>query len=415
MPTFSLKDFIAFSKKDSSLVWFSQLANAALSIIMGKLVTQLYSPADFGHFALLTTIIFLYTNILFNPIQQFFSVKLNTSEKQETLHAYIWGLLYSNFIFAPVLSVLFYFWGGSKVDCFFLILLSLSQSWASLLVNYYNLERNYVKNAVAILSPSILNIIFILSVLFTHLESGTYLIASLSCANFSVSLFLTLKLVLKFGAPSISTSINRFKKEIPSAFKFSGPLIILGVLNWLISYSDRFFIDLFMTKSDVGIYSANYGLASKVMLLASGPMIVLLRPDIYGSALSAFEKKELILKKIVTYLFWATPLVFSFYLFQNKIGLLFLSSSFEKGFFIFFPISLTYLALTCAQFFELYFYSISKTKYILYVFAIGSATNILLNIILIHWLGFWGACLSNIISSSIQFLFAFYYFKKSEG
>ncbi len=380
-----INQFLARFKKDTYIVWSSQIINALLSVILGKIIATFYSSSDFGQFTLITSLLFLYTSVFINPLQQFFSVQLGSSDRRPLLTTFVWGMSAVNFIFFlfPLIAS-FFLPNVTNTHRFFLFMLCLGQSWASLLTNYFNIEKKFILNGLVILLPSLLNITFVVLLLTQGFANVTYLIFSISLANLitPITLFtlLNVKGIKKTTFRYAIKRIESFLIYLPKAYGFSLPLIFLAIFSWLATYSDRYIINILMQPSDVGIYSANYGLASKVMLLSVGPLLTLLRPDIYGEYLSLIDKKILLKKTLLRYFALGLFIVLIFVFFYNQIGLFFLSKEYQAGFFILVPISLTYLILTSSQFFDLFFYANSKTGNILLINGVGMLINLILNI-----------------------------------
>ena len=67
-------------------------------------------------------------------------------------------------------------------------------------------------------------------------------------------------------------------------WKYSLPLLPLGLLGWVSGMADRYMISALLSPADVGLYVAIYGLASRPMLMFGGIVETTIRPA-YQSAL----------------------------------------------------------------------------------------------------------------------------------
>jgi O-antigen/teichoic acid export membrane protein len=64
-------------------------------------------------------------------------------------------------------------------------------------------------------------------------------------------------------------------------WRYGWPFVPLAVLGWVTSIGDRYLIGGMLRVSDVGVYAAAYGLASKPLLMMSGTFSNWLRPVLF--------------------------------------------------------------------------------------------------------------------------------------
>jgi len=403
-------------KKDI-IIWSTQAVSILISISTGKVIATNFKSSDFGQYSLILSFYFLITGLFFNPIQQFFSTEVNKNNHNDFLITYCIILSFLNsffFLFASAFCILFRY--NYYLDIFLLLISSLGQSAMSLMVNLSNIQRRYLLNSIALTVPLVLNLAIIL--FQNTATSNTYiaLLIAMSLSNLFSSIILY---YLYFSKTEKNINLLNYKKNIILFFKhvrkllnFAIPLALLSISNWFSSYFDRFIIYKYMARSDVGIYAANYGLASKVIVLST-PIMILLRADIYDPNISIQIKKKIIWKKIITFALIGLVASIILLLFKNQIGNLFLSQNYTDGFFILAPISIAYVLLGCIQFFDLFFYYTSKTTNIFYVYTFGMLLNVILSMSLIPSFGLWGACEANILSYLFQFILASYLFSNT--
>jgi O-antigen/teichoic acid export membrane protein len=74
-------------------------------------------------------------------------------------------------------------------------------------------------------------------------------------------------------------------------WKYSLPLLPLGLLGWVSGMADRYMIGALLSPADVGLYVAIYGLASRPMLMFGGIVENTIRPA-YQSALAEEDNRR---------------------------------------------------------------------------------------------------------------------------
>ena len=194
-------------------------------------------------------------------------------------------------------------------------------------------------------------------------------------------------------------------------FNYSGPLIVMSILSWMINYFDRYAIDFFLDSDEVGIYNASYGLGSRFFLFLSPIFITILTPKIYSN-IKLYKKKKIlenVLKYYTLISFFLVPIIYFTY---DFLGNLLLSDNYSSGFYLISGINLGYFFLTTCFIFEIIFYSEGFTKYIFYTTLIAALFNILLNIYLIPIYGLTGAMLSSIFTFFIKLMTTIYFYIK---
>ena len=69
-----------------------------------------------------------------------------------------------------------------------------------------------------------------------------------------------------------------------SAWAYAWPLMVGGVLNWLLHESDRFFLGYFHGSGAVGLYAAAYGLVAAPFTLAVGAAAQVMYPVVFAAS-----------------------------------------------------------------------------------------------------------------------------------
>ncbi len=207
---------------------------------------------------------------------------------------------------------------------------------------------------------------------------------------------------------SFSFSAGLAKRLVSYGLKF----IFVGVFILLIDVSDRFFIKYFYNEELVGIYSANYRLAS-IMSLLIAAFRFSWTP--YFLNLEKNPDNRKIVSQIFTYIVFAGLFLFLFFaLFTEPIVKLsfgkfsILDVRYQSGLIIVPFVLLAYLfsglysALSVAPFYA------DKTKELFYVSGLGLIVNTLLNFLLIGNYGILGAAISTLVTYFVM-MFVLYF------
>lgn len=195
---------------------------------------------------------------------------------------------------------------------------------------------------------------------------------------------------------------------------FSIPIIPTVVFQFIVSSSDRYFIGHYLGISDVGVYSAAYGMAA-LLLIFSAYVVYAMRPVVY----KLFENNEIDeLKIFLSNSFKGVVLLTV----PASLGLIAVSSPLLSllttpdfigpGRFVITFVSLGIAIYSVALVISEPINFFKKTRLFLYIFSLASFINIILNIIYIPIFGLFAASLSTLISYLILASFIFIYSRR---
>jgi O-antigen/teichoic acid export membrane protein len=197
----------------------------------------------------------------------------------------------------------------------------------------------------------------------------------------------------------IKFNIN--KKEIKVLLNFGIPSVFGSLATMSIEWSDRFFINKFLSLEDVGVYSVGYKIGTLIMILLIVPFSQIWSPMMMEYRESD-DIKELV-KKIISYYTFAGVfiVILSTYFLSEIFQILIPGKDYTKGLTIF-PIIMYgvflngFVNITCIGLF--YARKISKMAYLYYLVAF---VNVVLNYFLIPVYGVQGAAWSSFLTYSI--------------
>tara|TARA_R110002020_G_scaffold463122_1_gene683025 strand:+ start:2586 stop:3818 length:1233 start_codon:yes stop_codon:yes gene_type:complete len=406
-------DFIKkiIQNKQRNYVFITQVINALIALISGKLIAVYISPEDFGNYNIQFTTYTFFSTLLINPFLQFLkatntSLLLKIGSKQYLRTLFF--IICINYVL--YVTFLYFYYNIFNVILLVIFLLFIFISTInSILSDYLNIHNQIIEFSKLSLVKSLSGLIFITVFLVLGLKFMDHiqalwmiqLVGVLVATAFFISKYEIIKTSFKIG-------YNTFLKKY---LRFGTPLIFLAFWLWINNFFDRYAIEYFMGMKEVGIYNASYAVGSKFFLLLSPIFAVLLTPIVYAVSKKEIKKKA-INKYGVYYFILGIPSLFIIYLIKDYLGNLLLSEAYQDGFNIIFWIAATYFILTLAQLYELIFYAEQKTKVILSGNIISAILNVILNITLIPTYGIMGAAIASCCGFTIYFVIVYYNFLK---
>lgn len=384
----------------------------AANFLLLPLYSHFIKPEEFGTLSLLLAVYAiasaLYQFGLPAALSKFY---IEEEKKENVFSAAFWALTiigsfltFGLFIFNAQAVALI---TGNENDIFLFNIILLNLFVES--ISSYSLQllktKEKAKRTVAINSlGAVVNIILTI-ILLVNFDYG---ISAILIAQF-VSAVVILASTITLIRREIIFSID--KKYLAKMLKFSLPLMIGGVLTACVDFIDRFFIDLYMTKEDVGIYSFAYRIA-----LVMNLFVIAFRTAWIPRAIAEYNTRNFsvsfgkyfnILISALAVIFLAITF-FAEYLFSLDIGggKLF-NPDYQIGLIILQPILLGYLFNGLISFFSVYPFVSGKGYHFLIADTVTFFANILFNLILIPQIGFLGAAVATQLSFTLGFLYLF--------
>ena len=397
------------------------LANKAISFVLLPLYTYYFSPAELGAYNIVQSIwLFVILFYLYGQETSFIKIFIDGKDVNEKTEVYSTTLIMLTAT-SLIFSALFYF---------------LAEPISGLL-NFEDPVKGvkYLKILSLLLFTDTM-FRFPLLLLRAELKANKYLLLTLLSLLINVVLNFVLIIYYRIGVEAIFYSyiisvvvtflaglvmtksyfsLNFSFKRAKQLIQYGNKFILVGVFILLIDVSDRFFLKYFFNEGVVGIYSANYRLAS-VMSLLIAAFRFSWTP--YFLNLEKNPENKKIISQIFTYLVLTGLFLFlAFALFTEPIVKLplgkfsLLDPRYQSGLVIIPYVLLAYLfsglysALSVASFYA------NKTKELLFVSALGFLINTVLNFVLISNYGILGASVSTMVT---YFFMMVYIYSRSQ-
>lgn len=237
----------------------------------------------------------------------------------------------------------------------------------------------------------------IVVIIFNYKLFGIIIAGAVSSIFLFIFSFFAIKKFIKIK------KLNINKKYIKEKVILASPFILTSIF-WTIYFSiDRIFITYFVGNYATGLYSISYTFIGFLL----GILAILNTP--FFPIFSKFSNNKLKLEEIIKkylyllYLFIIPVTIGGIYLTPKIISLVF-GSQYLGGTFAFQLIMFFFLlnAIGAANYYLLITNNLEK--YSLKLLGLSAATNILLNLIFIPWLGIVGAAITTIISEIVIFV-----------
>ena len=396
--------------------------NKSVNFILLPVYTRYYTPQEIGMLTLLQSISFflmvIYALGMETSFMKFFIEEKDVKKRSEIYSSTLIFLL----IFTAIISSVIFFFSESIVTVFdftdidtsilllkILCVLMVADTIYRFPLLLFRAELKAKTYAYINLLTFVVNIIANI-VLIVFLKIGIEAILYSYLLSVIVTLVVSIIVTGKYLTMCISL------KRIKEMLKFGNKFIYIGLCLILIDMSDRFFLKYFFNEKVVGIYWANYRLAT-VMSLVIAAFKFSWTP--YFLNLSDHPENKKIISNIFTYFCFAGLSMFLIFFLLidqfvqiNILGFQFLDTNYMYGLTIVPLVLLAYFfsgaysTMNAAPFFT------DKTFLILFISITGLLINTALNFLLIPILEMNGAALSTLITYLAMFLIMYYYSQK---
>ena len=411
------KDMIRSLIKDSFIYALSGAVGQLLGILLLPLYTRIFSVEQYGVLTLLllsvTIIVTIISMQMYQSVARFYISARSRKKKQAIVTT---ALVYYLFAFG-IFCIL-----GSAISIFLSTLYACCPSYfdtdliliffvfifvnALFLFNVSLFKWRFQSQLMAIFSIS--NVILsaalvVISILYFHLGiAGVFLGQSLSSTILNIIMMYLLRQEFNFHVVS--------KKTFYVMLAFGAPLVFSALSIYLMQSIDRFIIERFLGLGAVGIYVVGAKIAGGVALVLSGFQMAW-GPFTYRT----YEKdganvQFAYILRIVFILLMGCLLVAGLY--SQEAVLLLASNAFKTASLVIPFMVLAAILNSVANYFAVGMYLAKKNILRMYVNFIGLLANLLLNVILIPYLGIVGSALAMCLSFFILVLFSLYFSQK---
>jgi len=285
---------------------------------------------------------------------------------------------------------------------FYAVIISLLNSFSLIALSFYRLTENSTKYVILKLLRFALNTFFIISILICVENTG---FGKIIADILTISILVPIYILIIYDKVGFKFDYNLFIKGL----KYSFPFIPTLIFAWVITLSNRFFLEYYYNLEMVGQFGMSFKISSAIFIICSA-ITTAYTPTFYKKA-KQNSKSDIFLNNQISYIY--IFLSFALALFVPEIVLYFLSSQYSG---IEIPIFLLILSNLLNSIMGittvLYILQSKNTLYNLYC-GIGAAIlSLILNFILIPKYGLLGAALTSIFSSSFLYFLQLFFSRK---
>ena len=401
--------FFSLSQAISALIGFGILA----------LYTKLLPPADFGKISLIWIFVIIASTIIDGRLSTAFSIKFyKVSKEENTRNIYsifvynlaVFSLVYFVFLSFPSLfqKILGIEIATSDLNVVFLLILFMI--FGNFYTNILMIDKKpkiyfYVKlvfNAALIVS-SLVCLIVLESGFISYLKAYlvSYLIVSLIGLRFFIFNY----------TPRIKNIISLV--NLKNLLKLGLPLVPDALLLMLLTWADRYILNLYVGLAIVGIYSVGYGFSGIINAFIVGPFGQAMSPIVFEKFVKSREEYKKIVSTVVKY-YWLVifSIAMAYFVILKEAYQLFIGAEYIEGYNIIGIVLLGLIIGGATNNFGATLIMKEKTGKIFLFTSISVFLNIGLNFILIPIYGMYGAAVATLLSYVLQFMMIFAYTQK---
>lgn len=386
------------------------LGSALFSLISVPVIAWFYSIEDVARFALFQTIVVLYTLVFsFGLDQAYIREYYDTNDKDKLLGQILKGIILPSFTFILLCSLLFkeqisyLLYDKYTLQIFFLTIFS---SLFSLLIRVISSIQRVRDQAILFscsqFLPKLMFLLVLLIMTYTNKPTFENILWSQFIATFVVLIFFV-KINKKYLLSSLATNVD---SSLKGYYIFGFPLILTGGAIWGLKLADRFYLKIFSTLEQLGVYSMAITIASGVIIFSS-IFNTIWSPLVYKWASSGNIRDENIVKKVGEIGLKGSLAIIAIVVLLipfSYIATIFLPEQYKSVSSIIPLCALAPLFYTLSEITGIGINLTKQTKYTLFSCFIAIIFHIFLSIYLIPMYGALGASIAGVLAFYIFFL-----------
>jgi len=393
---------------------------AAVGQLVGiRLLTEIMSPRDFGVLSLYLGVVALLATCIVNPTmqallryyQEYAMIGYGRLVRIVASKQLISMLLWITPFFLVGIILLLVYDRVSFSDFILLgalVVIEIIRLQNTALLNSARMHKEYGFWAVADawLRP------LLAFVLFKYFGASlTLVIGAFFCSSLIV--WFVMKRTVPYDEDK-KWNDSKFNKLKILFWRYSFPLLPLGILGWVTGMGDRYLIGIILSPADVGVYVAIYGLASRPMLMLGSIVETTFRPVYQNSvivgdrSLATFYLKRW---SLIIFIMASSAVIISLFSY-DLLARIMLGEQFRYASYLFPWIVTGYAFYLFYQITGRICYAFGKTKKVLYVEMAGSIIAIVSIVFGIISLGLLGAGIAIVFYFAMQFMIGCFVVKK---
>lgn len=370
---------------------------AVVNFISIIIFSRLVSPSAYGEYSLLLATVTFLNSICFQWIRLSLLRYLpSSSNKDEVVSTLLFSFFLSSFICIGILLILS---GVFQIPISFdLIIIGsiilILKGWLEFNLQLFTADIKPGRYGVLLSIRTSSFLLFGVLLIMLGFSGNSLIIALLLSLVLSAIISLGTLRKMKF---KLVERINIIKY-----LKYGIPLTLSSSMIFIVNYSDRYFIEYFLSTSDVGAYSITYDFAQSSIL----NLMMIINLAAYPIAVKKFDQfghkatSKFLFKTLKIMLLLILPLIAVLIAAPGLVSSIIFGSEYTKASVLLMPlISVSIMMKGLSQYyFYNSFYLTKKTKKQMYVGAGIALLNVFFNYLLIPQYGVIGAVYSTLIS-----------------
>lgn len=393
-------------------VWrdaFWSLSGNILTVLSGlatlKIVGRLVAASEYGSASLVLGLCALLNQFISGPlyaeqIRQYFEhVKAGGTR---TLFALLQGIALRTSTLISVLYLLIasaaFFAGQSTYLRLILPVVVLIYAQPLLTAAYAQFEavRNYRMLSLVQPMANVLQVP-LLVLLLAALSSSTAIVLAQALAGCVVLAIIRSRLGPS-GTDAEPASTARFS---PSSFTWG--LYVFTLTSWVMATSDRYLVDYFVSRRDVGIYVINYAFTAIPFTILNGWITIFSRPRLYARA--ADRAWDRVARVVLGNLAFGAGLAVAgtvlFFFFGKPLALLVFGEQYWHSRELMIWIAAAHIFYVIGHTCSAYFLALKSFGWVWSTSLLAAAANLVVNIIVLPRVGIVGAAMATLIGYSL--------------
>ncbi|MFA0456308.1 oligosaccharide flippase family protein [Vibrio breoganii] len=383
--------------RDTNLLFFGKLFTSALNFLGFILLARYMDIEIFGEYSLSIAYAGVFNLVIFQFIRvSIVRLGMNNDENLKQLSS----LFIKIFLFNLIVILLLFAVGSNKV---FFVMAGMSLGCFEITQEICRVQE---QNRKLVVNTIVRSLVFFISVYFTIYFNLISLSIILIIFSFSY-LIIGLAKVYDLRNHIFVKTKPQFIRQV---LMYSLPICFSTGMIYLVDYFDRYYINLYLSSEELGLYSGAYTLAQQSV----GVILMAINMAFYPTLVKEYDRNrdkfdKLRQSYLTILLVFIVAMVFYASVYDVNIVTLILGNGFQSASSIF-SIIVVSICIGCfkSYFIDIEFFLEKKTKLIFYNSILSATTNIALNIYLIPKFGITGAALATlstfIISASVSYI-----------
>ena len=394
--------------KDMAKYSLSLIIPVIIEIIALPIITRMFSPAEYGNYILAKSLIGILTIISTSWFVASFARFFPQFESKGQQDIFISSVLRlavisigSTFLLSSILLLLLRSQIPQALNLLVWIGLPLfvTTAFFDIFIKILRARRYAREYSVYVILNSIMGFgIGIILVKMFKLDIRG-LLFGLIISSSILSFFLAKVAIKKISL----TSIIAFKSIVLEIAKFGVPASMIYLLTWILDLSDKYIIAFFHGSLEVGIYSANYSVASRSMFSIVSLFLLAGHPIVY----EIFEKngleetKKFMPKLTRLYFLAGVPAVIGLIALTQPIVSILTAPGYHQGSRVISWVASGFFLMGIANIVSLNLGIYKKMNVLMLCYLSGAICNIILNLLFVPRFGYIAAAITTFASYAI--------------